>query len=49
MLAFAGDMHFPDEDGGVPNRTGTPLADPATAFGPVAEVLSAADVAMLNP
>lgn len=47
-LAFAGDVHFPEDDGGVPNRTGALLADPATAFGPVAEVLSAADVAMLN-
>jgi poly-gamma-glutamate capsule biosynthesis protein CapA/YwtB (metallophosphatase superfamily) len=47
-LAFAGDVHFPEADGGVPNRTGKLLADPATAFGPIAEVLSAADVAMLN-
>ncbi|MFS8498570.1 MAG: CapA family protein [Micromonosporaceae bacterium] len=47
-LAFAGDVHFVDTDGGVPNRTGRLLADPATAFGPVAEVLSAADVAMVN-
>ncbi|HLV58940.1 MAG TPA: CapA family protein [Natronosporangium sp.] len=47
-LAFAGDVHFVETDGGVPNRTGRLLADPATAFGPVVEVLSAADVAMIN-
>ncbi|MPZ27015.1 MAG: CapA family protein [Micromonosporaceae bacterium] len=47
-LAFAGDVHFPESDGGVPNRTGALLADPQTAFGPVAEVLAAADLAMLN-
>ncbi|MGH3681003.1 MAG: CapA family protein [Natronosporangium sp.] len=47
-LAFAGDVHFPATDGGVPNRTGALLADPATAFGPVAEVLAAADLAMVN-
>jgi poly-gamma-glutamate capsule biosynthesis protein CapA/YwtB (metallophosphatase superfamily) len=47
-LAFAGDVHFVDADEGVPNRTGQLLDDPASAFGPVAAVLSAADVAMLN-
>lgn len=47
-LAFAGDVHFVDEDGGVPNRTGALLSDPATAFGPIAEVLSAADLSMIN-
>lgn len=41
-------MHFVASDNGVPNRTGALLADPRTAFGPVAELLSAADVAMLN-
>ena len=47
-LAFAGDVHFVDFDGGVPNRTGALLADPDTAFGPVAELFTAADVAMVN-
>lgn len=47
-LAFAGDVHFVESDGGVPNRTGALLAEPQTAFGPVAELLSAADLAMLN-
>lgn len=47
-LAFGGDVHFPAEDGGVPNRTGALLAQPQTAFGPVAEVFSAADVSMVN-
>jgi poly-gamma-glutamate synthesis protein (capsule biosynthesis protein) len=47
-LAFAGDVHFVASDGGVANRTGRLLADPETAFGPVAEVLSAADLAMVN-
>jgi poly-gamma-glutamate synthesis protein (capsule biosynthesis protein) len=47
-LAFAGDVHFVASDGGVPNRTGELLADPPTAFGPVAGVLAAADLAMLN-
>ena len=41
-LAFAGDVHFME-------RTATLLAkDPSTAFGPVAQVLSSADVAMVN-
>lgn len=40
-LAFAGDVHFAE-------RTETLLADPATAFGPVAQTLSAADLAMVN-
>ena len=47
-LAFAGDVHFPAEDESVPNRTGQLLANPATAFGPIASVLSEADVAMIN-
>lgn len=40
-LDFAGDVHFM-------NRTLTLLQDPSTAFGPVASVLSAADVTMVN-
>jgi poly-gamma-glutamate capsule biosynthesis protein CapA/YwtB (metallophosphatase superfamily) len=40
-LAFAGDVHFT-------GRTSALLDNPATAFGPIAEVLSAADVAMVN-
>jgi len=40
-LAFAGDVHFS-------GRNEALLDDPATAFGPVTEVLSAADVAMVN-
>jgi len=40
-LAFAGDVHFQD-------RTATLLADPGTAFGPIAGTLSAADLTMLN-
>ena len=41
-LAFAGDVHFMQ-------RTATLLAkDPSTAFGPVAQVLSSADIAMVN-
>lgn len=47
-LAFAGDVHFVAEDGGVANRTGKLLQDPASAFGPIAELLSAADLAMVN-
>lgn len=47
-LALAGDVHFVDSDGGVPNRTGALLTEPETAFGPVAELLSGADLAMLN-
>lgn len=41
-LAFAGDVHF---EGRVSGRLDT---DPATAFGPVASVLSRADLAMVN-
>ena len=40
-LAFAGDVHFAD-------RTLTLLDAPATAFGPVADVFQAADLAMVN-
>lgn len=40
-LAFAGDVHFTD-------RTRDLLADPATALGPFAPVLRAADFAMVN-
>jgi poly-gamma-glutamate synthesis protein (capsule biosynthesis protein) len=40
-LAFAGDVHFED-------RTADLLADPANAFGPIAETLRGADVAMVN-
>jgi poly-gamma-glutamate capsule biosynthesis protein CapA/YwtB (metallophosphatase superfamily) len=40
-LAFAGDVHFME-------RTLVLLDHPATAFGPVATVLSGADVAMVN-
>jgi poly-gamma-glutamate synthesis protein (capsule biosynthesis protein) len=47
-LAFAGDVHFVERDGAVANRTGRLLADPETAFGPVAEWFAAADVAMVN-
>jgi poly-gamma-glutamate synthesis protein (capsule biosynthesis protein) len=41
-LAFAGDVHF---EGRVEQRL---LADPASTFGPVATVLSRADLAMVN-
>jgi poly-gamma-glutamate synthesis protein (capsule biosynthesis protein) len=47
-LAFAGDVHFVESDGGAPNRTGALLADPATAFGPVADVFAEADLSMVN-
>jgi poly-gamma-glutamate synthesis protein (capsule biosynthesis protein) len=47
-LAFAGDVHFVETDGGVANRTGRLLADPETAFGPVAEWFTEADVSMIN-
>jgi poly-gamma-glutamate synthesis protein (capsule biosynthesis protein) len=47
-LAFAGDVHFVERDGGVANRTGALLGEPATAFGPVADLLSAADLSMVN-
>jgi poly-gamma-glutamate capsule biosynthesis protein CapA/YwtB (metallophosphatase superfamily) len=40
-LAFGGDVHFTE-------RTLALLDDPATAFGPVSPVLSAADIAMVN-
>ncbi len=40
-LAFAGDVHFTE-------RTARLLANPATAFGPVAEVFKSADYAMVN-
>ncbi len=40
-LMFAGDVHFA-------GRTARLLADPATAFGPVATVLGSADLTMLN-
>ena len=40
-LAFAGDVHFMD-------RTATLLRDPASAFGPIAGVLSAADLTVVN-
>ncbi|HEX6497797.1 MAG TPA: CapA family protein [Micromonosporaceae bacterium] len=40
-LEFAGDVHFTQ-------RTAALLKDPATAFGPVATVLSQADLAMVN-
>ncbi|HET6213942.1 MAG TPA: CapA family protein, partial [Micromonosporaceae bacterium] len=40
-LAFAGDVHFAD-------RTLPLLDHPATAFGPIAATLAAADVAMVN-
>ena len=41
-LAFGGDVHFEGVDG---QRL---AADPATAFGPIASVLSGADLAMVN-
>ena len=40
-LAFAGDVHFT-------GKTLKLLDDPATAFGPVADVLRSADLAMIN-
>lgn len=40
-LAFAGDVHFT-------GRTEGLLADPAMAFGPISQELSAADIAMVN-
>jgi poly-gamma-glutamate capsule biosynthesis protein CapA/YwtB (metallophosphatase superfamily) len=40
-LVVAGDVHFID-------RTAKLLAEPATAFGPIAEVLRAADLTMVN-
>ncbi|WP_432825056.1 CapA family protein [Dactylosporangium sp. CA-092794] len=40
-LAFAGDVHFTE-------RTAALLKDPATAVGPMASVLSAADLAVVN-
>lgn len=47
-LAFGGDVHFVEADDGVPNRTWKLLDRPETAFGPVAEWFTAADVAMVN-
>lgn len=47
-LAFAGDVHFVETDGGVPNRTWRLLERPGSAFGPVSIWLSAADLAMVN-
>jgi poly-gamma-glutamate synthesis protein (capsule biosynthesis protein) len=47
-LAFGGDVHFVDTDGGVPNRTGALLADPPSAFGPVSDLFAEADLAMVN-
>jgi poly-gamma-glutamate synthesis protein (capsule biosynthesis protein) len=41
VLAFAGDVHFAE-------RAGALLGDPATAFGPIASVLAAADLAVVN-
>jgi len=41
VLAFAGDVHFAD-------RTTALLDEPATAFGPIAEVFTAADLAVVN-
>ena len=41
VIAIAGDVHFMD-------RTAELLADPATAFGPVADVFKRADFAMVN-
>src|SRR5215469_10142335 len=40
-VAFAGDVHFT-------GRTAVLLADPATAFGPIASVLRSADFTALN-
>lgn len=40
-LAFAGDVHFTE-------RTLALLADPQSAFGPIAEVLRAADLSVVN-
>jgi poly-gamma-glutamate synthesis protein (capsule biosynthesis protein) len=40
-IGFAGDVHFSE-------RTAARLADPATAFGPAAAVLSAPDLTMVN-
>ncbi|MEJ7705409.1 MAG: CapA family protein [Geodermatophilaceae bacterium] len=40
-VAFAGDVHFT-------GRTEPLLADPSTAFGPIADALSAADITMVN-
>jgi len=41
VLTFAGDVHFAE-------RTSALLDDPATAFGPIATVLTAADLAVVN-
>ncbi|WP_025274942.1 CapA family protein [Haloglycomyces albus] len=47
-LAFAGDVHFPEFDQGVPNRTHALLDDPENAYGPVADIFDQADVSMVN-
>lgn len=41
VLTFAGDVHFAE-------RTTALLNDPASAFGPISEVLAASDLAMVN-
>jgi len=41
VMTFAGDVHFAE-------RTTALLDDPATAFGPVAEVFTASDLAVVN-
>jgi poly-gamma-glutamate synthesis protein (capsule biosynthesis protein) len=41
VLAFAGDVHFAE-------RTTALLDEPANAFGPIAQVLTAADLAVVN-
>jgi poly-gamma-glutamate capsule biosynthesis protein CapA/YwtB (metallophosphatase superfamily) len=41
VLGFAGDVHFT-------GRTAPLLAQPATAFGPIAQVLGSADLTMVN-
>ncbi|MFL6162687.1 MAG: CapA family protein, partial [Jatrophihabitantaceae bacterium] len=41
VLGFAGDVHFT-------GRTAPLLAQPATAFGPIAQVLESADLTMVN-
>jgi poly-gamma-glutamate capsule biosynthesis protein CapA/YwtB (metallophosphatase superfamily) len=41
VLTFAGDVHFAE-------RTTKLLDDPATAFGPIAEVFTASDLALVN-
>ena len=41
VLTFAGDVHFAE-------RATTLLDDPASAFGPISEVFSASDIAVVN-